>query len=291
MIINLNTLEKKYNSLTTEFGNLEEIKLNLFNNLSAIYNMDWKDGNSYNWGNEIEEDRLETDSLLMNINSKINVLSSIYNKYCVFGKKISMDLNQKGTILSAIDTCITQIDSILSQFDSTDLNFYYPEFSILRNKKSNYQTMRSNLSLIRDEYDSMFTKVETIENEIAEIIRGLEEILIKEYSFNFSEKSEYALGATLIENAYDLDCGKVEFYKNEENISLTKIYNTLNILGAYYVSPNVNLFRNNIINLKQCITDITNKRVAYMSTLYTVPSLYGIAIEKSNEIFKEEKDD
>ena len=291
MVINLNTLEKKYNSLITEYNNLEEIKLNLFNNLSNIYNMDWKDGNSYNFGQNIEQDRLEADTLLMNVESKIKVYEYIYNKYSYLGKKIKVNFNQKAIILSSLDTCINQVNSINSQFESTDLNFDYPEFGILRTKKSNYTIMKSNLMTIRDEYEALFTKVEEMENEIATVIRELEDLLISEYTFDFTEKSDYTIGASLIENSYELDLGKVEFYSNEENNTLTKIYNTLNCLGGFYVSFNVNSYQNKLYNFKQCIKDIDGKRTSYMNTLNTVPSLYGIAIKNTHEIFKEEKND
>ena len=291
MVINLNTLEKKYNSLITEYNNLEEIKLNLFNNLSNVYNMDWKDGNSYNFGQDIEKDRLEIDSVLMNVESKIRVYEYIYNKYSYLGKKIKVNYNQKAVILSSIDTCINQINSINSQFDSMDLNFGYPEFGILRTKKSNYAIMKSNLVTIRDEYETLFTRVEEIENEIATVIRELEYILISEYTFDFTEKSDYTIGATLIENAYEINLGKIEFYSSEENGTLTKIYNTLNCLGAFYVSANVNSYQNKLFNLKQCIRDLDSKRTSYMNTLNTVPSLYGIAIKKTEEIFKEENNE
>ena len=289
MKINLNVLEKKYNKLITEYSKLEEAQLNLFNNLGNIYNFDWKDGNSYNFSIEIDKDRLETDSFAINIKEKIDLLNSIYYKYSMFGKIINCNLQQKNSILTSIDNCINQVSYILQQFNSMNLNYAYPEFNILRAKKVIFESIKSNLNIVKEQYEIIFSKIDSIESEIASAIRELEEFTIKEYSYNFSQSSEYIAGASLVQNTFEIDCGKFDFYKNEEDTYLNNIYKNLNSMGTYYTSSNVNLFQNHLINFKKAITEIDSKRSSYMNTLNQVPGLYGIVVNKVIDDYKVEE--
>ena len=288
MEVKTKELLASYESLKTEYGNLEENQMNLFAELANVYNLDWRDGNAVNFESAIDSERLEADKFKSYVWDKMSIFDFIYNKYTSLGSVIKCNLNRKSVVISALNSSIIKIDSIISEFNKMDLNFPYSEFTALRNCKQSYVSMKNRLSDIRDYFDSLFTKIEGIESEIATKIRELELFKAKEFSFTLLGKEKLSNNAYLDENAFALDYKKVELYKEEEKKSNDKLYNLMKGISNSYTSTNNPLYFASLNDLKNVSNILYGKRNSYIEALDMIPPIYGISIKKSIENFEED---
>lgn len=288
MEVNTSELLEKYNSLKNDYKLLEENQMNLFAQLSTICNVDWQDGNSLVFSGEVEEERLETDNFQIYTMEKLEIFNYIYNKYVVLGKKVMCNLNRKSEITTAINNCVIQIDSIINEFHKTDLNFPYHEFHILRRKYQKFVNLKNRLNNINDYFDSLFTKIENIESEIATKIRELGDFKTREFNFSPVGNSEATRFANLEEDTFITDYEKVELYKNEEKKLNAELYKGMRDINSSYKSENNTLYIANLNNYNYTADTLYEKRNAYLQGLDLIPPIYGITTKKSIDRFEEE---
>ena len=283
MEINTKSVLAIRDSLKAKYSSLEGSQLNLFANLANICSFDWNDGHSIRFSSEVEQERLECDRYRHYVLNKVSIFDFIYNKYSSIGATIKCDLSKKGHILAALDASIAKVDVLLNELSRIDLSYPYPEFGVLRSKQQEYVGIRRQLSDIRDYFDSLFSKIKGIETEIAAKIRSLEDFKTKKFSFDLVGKGGGALvsSGTLDEKMFSLDCAKVKLYKDEEKTNNNGLYKGMSDLKTSYISDNVNLYLASLVNLKNTIKDLYEKRDSYLRALELIPPLYGFAAQKT----------
>ena len=292
MELDVSALLATYNELTESYSNLEEVEMNLFNKLSNIYGMDWQDANSIRFGKQIDTERNESDRFRMYTWNEIGLYKFIHSKYSELGKKVRCNLENQGTVLSALDRCIAEVDSINGAFSCIDMNFYYPEFYTLRNKMYSFLAIKNQLVSIRYYFVSLFSKVKSFENEIAAKITSLEDFMVNKFEFQFITSSTPGDGITLgygnvQDTLFTSDCKNLELYSNEENNVLNRMNNSLNRLSSVYHSSNVGLMNGKIDIFHDNVSRLDINRKEYLSSLDEVLPLYGIVIDKTIKNFKE----
>jgi hypothetical protein len=287
MELDVKGLLSQYHTLLSQYSSLEEVQMNLFNNLSNIYGLDWIDGNSQAFGRSIELDRNETDSFRICIWEKIGIFQYIYGKYCVLGKNIRCNLKKKDYVLSSVDSCINSVKSVNSFFETINLGFIYPEFNTLRSKKQLLIEMSKKLDTIKESLVSLYTKIEEIENDIQAKIRELEDIKINSFDFAFGSKgTSFALGAFLQDEMFMMDFAKLNVSSVSENSSLMKLYDSMFLINSLYKSDNIPLFQADLRNYKKNVDTVFKKRNSYLKLLSKVPTLYGTAATNTISTFE-----
>ena len=133
--INTSDLKCDINNLNSLIDEYEEIQLNLFNQLKDSC-INWQDGNSLKFDNNIYLERKEAELILQTLKDKRDVFNFIYSKYSEIGKKISCNLNNKNKLLQAINNCESRFNSIINEFRKIDNSFYYQEYNITKEQNS-----------------------------------------------------------------------------------------------------------------------------------------------------------
>ena len=287
MELDVKELLSQYHSLLSQYSSLEEVQMNLFNNLSNIYGMDWLDGNSLSFGNAIDLERNETDSFRMCVWEKIGIFKYIYNRYSGLGKMIRCNLDKKEVVLSSVHNCIISVKAINNIFGIINLNFSYPEFETLRNKRQLFINMEKKLVNIKEYLVALYNKIENIERDIDSKIRELEEFKVNSFEYSFGTNTNVVSGAVLQEELFLMDFAKYNLSKSEENKSLMKLYDSMFSIINLYKSKNVSLYHSNLRNYRNYINDISEKRNSILNVLSKVPSIYGAAIQNSINVFEE----
>lgn len=181
--INITDLRNNILSLGSLIDQYEEIELNLFNQLKDSC-INWQDGNSIEFDNKVYLEKQETNFLLQSLNSKKEVLNYIYDKYSEIGKKIRCNLNNKTTLLHAIDNCYSQAVNIINEFNKIDKSFYYSEQHSIQSQKNKLTDVKNKLREIKTEASKIYNKIETIEEEVNTKIKQLEEIKINSFDYS-----------------------------------------------------------------------------------------------------------
>jgi len=287
MELDLNVLLKQYRTLKAEYSSLEEAELNLFNHLSNIVNLDWKDGNSILFSKIIDTERGETDQFRIVLLNKISVFEFIYSRYCGLGKKIRCDLEKKEVVLSAIDRAISKLDSVNGIFSSMNLSLGFPEFYTLQGMRQTYSNMRNELADIRSHLVSLYTKIENIENDIGSKIRSLDLFKTNPIIYSLTGNVTSAQLGNLFENEFAIDLEKYELSIDEENTKAMKIHETMEQTQNCYKSKNSPLIQAMINDYKNNVDQLHDKRVNCNIVLHDIPPLYGLTIEHTKKVYEE----
>jgi uncharacterized coiled-coil DUF342 family protein len=83
------------------------------------------------------------------------------------------------------------------------------------------------------------------------------------------------------------DIENIEFYLNEENKILNKIYDAYQEALDCYSSTNTNFLSNHLNTLPKNISDIWNKRKQYTNTLQRVIQQYHMLSESTRKKFED----
>ncbi len=183
--INTGTLKNQINSLSSLISSYEEIKLNLFHQLEDS-NVNWQDGHAILFGNEIAQEKKETELLFQSLQDKKNVCTFIYDRYSEIGGQVRCELSKKDQILGQVTSCINQTNQILSNFNRIDDSFYYYEYNVIMNQKSKIEYARDLLYEVAETLRNLYTKIERIELEVKNKIDELEQIRMNAFDFHLN---------------------------------------------------------------------------------------------------------
>ena len=165
-MIDINSVELKneIENLKSIISSYEETQLNLFNQLKdAIIN--WRDGNSIEFENKIYLEKQEADLILQSLNDRKDILNFIYDKYSELGKKIRCNLNNKTTVVHALDNCYNQANSLVNEFSKIDRSFYYSELNKIDVIKQKVVSTKNKLDATRTTISKIYSQIEEIEKE------------------------------------------------------------------------------------------------------------------------------
>ena len=178
--VDIEKLNNNIMTLSSLINEYEEIRLNLFNQLKDS-TLNWHDGNSINFENEIYLEKQDSELFLGTLKSKQEFFEFVYNKYQGIAKKIKCNLNNKNSLISIIDTCYNSASDAINSFNSIDRSFSYPELSSIDNQKKVLIDIKNQLNDIKKEVYNLFDKIDNIEKEINSKINALQEIKINDY--------------------------------------------------------------------------------------------------------------
>ena len=184
--VDMGELSNNIMGLTALIDEYENIKLNLFNQLKDSC-INWQDGNSVKFDNEIYLEKQESDLFLQALKSKKEIFELVYTKYHEFGNKIKCNLNNKNSLLGQIDDCYNKAQNIINSFNYIDRSFYYSEIYSISLQKDVIVGVRNKLSTIKTQVVNLFNKIENIEKEVKNKINALEAIKINDFDFYLGE--------------------------------------------------------------------------------------------------------
>lgn len=169
--VNTVALKQEVERLNKLLSEYEEIQLNLFHQLRDSCT-NWQDGISLKFNQKVIADQKESNMLLQTIEEYKNVYQYIAVQYEAFGKKVKCDLDNRQSILSAIDQCSAETNNIISSLNaagSTNISYIYQVLEQL-------QSLRQNVVEI-------YRKIESIEHNINDKLKELAVINISEFTF------------------------------------------------------------------------------------------------------------
>ena len=186
-MVEINCVEIKniINSLRTIIEEYEIVELNIFNQLKDSC-VNWQDGNSIKFGDNIILDKEEIDIFVENLNNEIDLYNYMYNNYIRLGKKIKCNMNNKDTILYLIDNCCNKAVTIINEFNRINISFYYSEQYNIFEQKNKIIKVKNDLLNIRESIKDLYNKIEQIEKNINIKIKKLEEMDIKKLDFDIN---------------------------------------------------------------------------------------------------------
>lgn len=180
---------KQLGSLATEMNSLidevEEAELNIFNQLKDA-TVNWQDGNSVVFEEQIRNEKKETRNFLVALQNNRKLYQTVYDEYKSIGNKLHINMEKKDAIINAIDDAIAKIDSALYEFDRVERSFYYYELGLINNERANLAGARKQLKELRNKVNDIYKKVKSSEERIASKIAKLEEIKVSRFSFNIN---------------------------------------------------------------------------------------------------------
>lgn len=176
-------LKADIDSLADLLDDYEIIKLNLFNQLKDAC-INWQDGNSIEFDDRVYLDKQEIDKFIGAQRSKKEILDYLYYKYSEIGNVVKCDLEGKENLYNKIDLLYNEASSIIREFDKVDRSFYYSEWQLIQRERSRMVEVKNKLSSIKQSVKIMFDKIEAIENEVNDKIKGLESIKISAFDFD-----------------------------------------------------------------------------------------------------------
>lgn len=168
-------------NLESIIGEYEEIELNLFNQLKDCCINNWQDGNSADFEDQMYVEKQESDMILESLNDKKDIYEFIYNEYSDIGRKIKMNLNGRSRVLSTIDRAYDNARTVISLFSSVDTGYRYGGDILAQ--KAKIQNVKYQLSNLKMEVNSLYSRVEQIENEIRNKINSLDILRINGFAF------------------------------------------------------------------------------------------------------------
>ncbi|HBA37658.1 MAG TPA: hypothetical protein DCY94_02955 [Firmicutes bacterium] len=175
-------LKTELTKLQTFIDEYEEIELNLFNQLNSSL-IDWQDGNSIRFENQVNLDRKESNLYFGTIQSKKNLFDFIYEKYRELGKRISCNLNSKTSVMRTVEDCYNQAAGLIRDFDSIDRSLDRTLTTLIDLNKKNVMQARDNLSEMKVQIKRMYDRIEAIEKEVETRIKNLERTKINDFEF------------------------------------------------------------------------------------------------------------
>lgn len=181
--IDIEKLRKYIDELNSILNEYDTVRLNLYNQLKEA-GMNWDDNWSREFQNEIEIEKHETEEVIKSFNSKKKIYDYLHTKYSEIGKKIKCNLNSKSTIIGIIDNCYQQSTDIINSFYNVDTSFSYPEKYWIFQQRGNIESVRANLSTLKDSMNKIFKKIENIETAVNAKISQLEQLSIREFDFD-----------------------------------------------------------------------------------------------------------
>ncbi len=159
---------------------LEETKINLFNQLKNSC-VNWQDGNSRDFEQEIYLERNESDELYNEIKEKKEVYDLISNRYSELGQKVLCDLDQKDSLLN----CIREVNDMLS----TIINDMQSVTAISLGEPIKYlNSGKENLNDLESQAKETFIKIKEYEKDINSKIKGLTTLTVQPFDFDIEIK-------------------------------------------------------------------------------------------------------
>lgn len=183
--VNVVGLKSEINTLNSLINEYEEILLNLFNQLKESC-INWQDGYSLQFEDKIAQEKQEANLILQNLKTKKNVYNYIYDKYQELGNNIKCNLNNKNKVLNSIENNINQVEEIIRQFNSIDNSFYYYEYQYIQDNKQKMISIKNKLNNAKSTVSKYFQKIENYERDVANKIKELEEIKVRNFEFSFN---------------------------------------------------------------------------------------------------------
>lgn len=184
--VNIEELNKNIMMLSSLINEYEEIKLNLFNQLKDS-TLNWRDGNSIEFENEIYLEKQDSELFLETIKTKKELFDLVYNRYQEIAKKIKCNLNNKSTLMSVLDTCYNSATEAINSFNSLDRSLSCPELGDADSQKRVIIEVRSKIGDVKRETINLLDKIDNIEKEINEKTNALEEIKINDFDYYLGE--------------------------------------------------------------------------------------------------------
>jgi len=290
MEINVGLVKSNYESLKSEFSKLESVELNLFSALGNIYKFDWIDGNSIEFSKEMEQEKLETDLFQLYVSNLIEVYNYIHGLYESLGNKIKCNLDKKNIILSSINSNLYLVESILNEYNRTNLNFPYGEFGTLRSCRDTCKGIKRKLINMKEYFDSLYIKIETLEARVDKKIKEIEEFIPRKYIFMLCSNQKYDIKKCyLLYNEFGGDLRKIDLHKKEENDINQILYKKMKDMKNSYFSKNNSGYLVKLEDYKKDYHALLVKRNEYLKTLNGVPPLYDKEVFETIKIFEEEE--
>lgn len=288
-MIEVNSIDLKINigKLNLLIDEYENIQLNLFNQLKDSC-INWQDGNSINFDNNIYLENQESKLFLQNLTNKKGTLNFIYDKYSEIGKKITCNLNSRDTLINTINNCYDQTVNIINEFNKVDKSFYYSEQYSIARQKEKIVDIKNELSELKNSIVKIYDKIKIIEEEINNKIKTLEIIKINSFDFNFNSptsSTNNVKGGILIHSLFSKNIEQINFYADEEYKNLNKICQVLQEINNNYNSENTNLLSNDVSIFKENINKISEKRVKYSECLNEVILKYNTLANETKQFF------
>lgn len=180
--VNVGNLKENIDKLQSIIDKYENTQLNIFNQLKES-TVNWQDGNSIKFENSIYLEKKESNLFLQSLQNKKDIYDYICKKYGEIGNKIECYLNNKSSLLNAIDICYNETVNILNEFDKINTDFYYKEQDAIFLQKQKIKEVREELKTVKSLTSQLFIKIENIEKNIKEKIVTLNEIKINAFDF------------------------------------------------------------------------------------------------------------
>ena len=179
--VNIPDLKNVIDSLKSIINEYEEVELNLFNQLKDSCVNNWQDGNSAEFEDNMYLEKQEADMILESLKNKKDVYDFIHNRYSEIGRKIRINLNGKSRVISTIDRAYNSARNVISLFGSVDTGYRFGGEILAQ--KSKIQKVANQLSTLKMEVQTLYSRVEEIENEIRNKINSLDVLKINGFAF------------------------------------------------------------------------------------------------------------
>ena len=179
IIVNVSDLRSDVNRMNNLIDEMEEIKLNLFNQLEDSC-VNWYDGNSFVFNEKIHLDSKEMDEVISTLKEKREVYDYICFKYGELGNKIKCNLDNEDKLYREIEETIKKTDDVLTVLETitVDVSASINEINEVKEILETFQ------ELIKE----VLEKIKEFEREINAKINSLSLVKINELDFDIDLK-------------------------------------------------------------------------------------------------------
>jgi len=178
--VNVSNLRSDISVLNGMLDELEEIKLNLFNELKDSC-INWYDGNSLIFDGKMQLDSREADEIITTLKDKRAVYDFVCLKYSEIGNHIKCNLEHEESLIAGIDSCINVCDSIKGSLSSGIID--------LSPARKDVEHAVEILTGFKAAIKEVLTKIRDFERSISTKISALELVNIEELDFDIETEA------------------------------------------------------------------------------------------------------
>lgn len=146
---------------------LYETKYNEYYNYLNQTSLDWYDKKSKNYFQTTEEDKKNDYNTLQEINSIYKIYEYLLNNYEEIGNDIYYDETKKDEIINLLNDIIKETSTIINKYNNIGI-FNYSERSTLYYQKNIFMKILEKTKKIKILITKNISKIEKIENKVAE---------------------------------------------------------------------------------------------------------------------------
>ena len=271
--VDVSKLKSKLAKLANLITELEEIKLNMFNELEDCYQNNWNDGHSLVFKDKVLLDSTEMNKVIITLKDRKKVFKFISSRYGEIGNKVKCNFDNEKNLIKNINSCINNCEftkSILNSV-SSDIGSVISEINMAQTK----------LETFKEKIKTIIQKIKEIENNISSKISDLDTIKINEFDFDVTTDINVnigLLGSTSGSYAFDqyflkedlvtANIEKIDYYSDSENDNLNQECNSFEEgLQLYKSNKNSSKMEEKIEDIVNSVDQIYAKRKKYTQSL------------------------